>query len=206
MLVVASSNYLYEIQKDKYVISQNDMPRVSIPFLHIVKEEMKERISFVKDAITEGFYLGNGHLICPDISLSNPKTYFTLKNIDFDLFETILQECWKKVVTYMKNPDSLKLIDFVKKSRYLVVENMFLFHKDFSNELIHLRFFYGFPTMKLTICLYCFCFQMQMACCRDGCNICYEFARITRFPEFDETLPGCTKIGQLVTDTLISHT
>ena len=139
MLAVASSNYLYEIQKEECVISPNDMPKVSIPFLHIVKEEMKERISFVKEAITKGFYFRKVHLICPDISLSSPKTYFTLKNIDFDLFEIIIQESWKKVVTYLNNPDSVKLIDSVQRSRYLVAENMFLFHKNFSKELIHLR-------------------------------------------------------------------
>ena len=139
MLAVASSNYSYEIQKKEYVISPNDMPKVSIPFLNIVKEEMKERISFVKEAITKGFYFRKDHLICLDNAIYNPKTFSTLKNIDFDLFETIIQECWNKVVTYLNNPESLKCVDFVKKSRYLVVENMFLFHKEFSKELIHLR-------------------------------------------------------------------
>ena len=139
MLAVASSKYLYEIQKKEYIISQNDMPKVSIPFLNIVKEEMKERISFVKEAITKGFYFRKDHLIRLDDAIYNPKTFSTLKNIDFDLFESIIQECWKKVVTYLNNPDSLKYINYVQKSRYLVVENMFLFHKDFSKELIHLK-------------------------------------------------------------------
>ena len=140
MLAVASSNYLYEIREEEYVVSQNDMPKVSIPFLHIVKEEMKDRISFVKEAITKGFYFRKNHLIRFDDAIYNHKTFSTLKNIDFDLFETIIQECWNKVVTYLSNPDSLKCIDFVKKSRYLVVENMFLFQKDFNKELIHLRY------------------------------------------------------------------
>ena len=139
MLAVASSEYLYEIQKVESAISPNGMPKISIPFLNIVKEEMKERISFVKEAITKGFYFRKDHLIRLDNAISNPKTFSTLKNIDFDLFETIIQECWKKVVSYLNNPDSLKCIDFVKKSRYLVVENMFLFHKDFSKGLINLR-------------------------------------------------------------------
>ena len=139
MLAVASSNYLYEIQKNEYIISQNDMPKVSIPILNILKEEMKDRISFVKEAITKGFYIRKDHLIRLDNAIYNPKTFSTLKNIDFDLFESIIQECWKKVVTYFNNPDSLKYINSVQKSRYLVVENMFLFQKDFSEELIHLR-------------------------------------------------------------------
>ena len=139
MLAVASSEYLYEIQKEEFAISPNDMPKISIPFLNIVKEEIIERISFVKEAITKGFYFRKDHLIRLDNAIYNPKTFSTLKNIDFDLFETIILECWNKVVTYLNNPDSLKCIDFVKKSKYLVVENMFLFHKDFSKELIHLR-------------------------------------------------------------------
>ena len=139
MLAVASSEYLYEIQKEESAISPNDMPKISIPFLNIVKEEIIERISFVKEAITKGFYFRKDHLIRFDNAIYNPKTFSTLENIDFDLFETIIQECWNKVVTYLNNPDSLRCIDFVKKSRYLVVENMFLFHKDLSKELIHLR-------------------------------------------------------------------
>ena len=139
MLAVASSNYLYEIQKEECVISRNDMPKVSIPTLHIVKKEMKERISFVKEAITKEFYFRKDHLIRLDNAIYNPITFFRLKNIDFDLFENIIQECWNKVITYLNNPDSLKCIDSVKKSRYLVVENMFLFQKDFSKELVHLR-------------------------------------------------------------------
>ena len=139
MLAVASSNYLHEIQKGKYVTSQNDMPEFSIPILHIVKEEMEDKISFVKEAITKGFYFRKDHLIRLDNAISNPINFSTLKNIDFELFEAIILECWKKVVTYLNNPDSVKLIFSVQRSRYLVVENMFLFHKDFSKKLIHLR-------------------------------------------------------------------
>ena len=139
MLAVASSDYLCELQEEEFVISQNDWPNISIPFLHIVREEMKERIFFVKEAISGGFYFHKDHLICLDNSLSNPKTYSTLKHLDFDLFESIIQRCWKDVVEYLKNPESFKYIDSVKRTRYLIVENMFLFQKDFSQEWDHLR-------------------------------------------------------------------
>ena len=139
MLAVASSEYLCELQEDEFVISQNDLPNISIPFLHIVREEMKEIIYFVKEAISGGFYFHKNHLIYLDNSLSNPKTYSTLRHLDFDLFESIIQRCWEDVVIYLKNPESFKYIDSVKRTRYLIVENMFLFHTDFSNELIHLR-------------------------------------------------------------------
>ena len=138
MLAVSSSEYLCELQEEEFVISQNDLPNISIPFLHIAREEMKERIHFVKEAISGGFYFHKYHLICLDNSLSNPKTYSTLRHLDFDLFESIIQRCWEDV-NYLKNTESLKYIDSVKRTRYLIVENMFLFHTDFSNELIHLR-------------------------------------------------------------------
>ena len=139
LLAVASSNYLCEIRKEEYVNLKNDLPNVSIPFLHIVKEEMKERIAFVNEAITRGFYFHRNHLICLDNSLSNPKTYSTLKHLDFDLFESIIQKCWKNVVKYLTDPESLKHIDSVQRSRYLIVENMFLFQTDFSKEFVLLR-------------------------------------------------------------------
>ena len=202
MLAVASSNYLCEIRKEESVHSQNDFPNVSIPFLHIVKEEMKERIAFVNEAITRGFYFHRNHLICLDNSLSNPKTYSTLKHLDFDLFESIIQKCWKNVVKYLTDPESLKHIDSVQRSRYLIVENMFLFQKDFSKELVLLRCVLWI--FILYVLFYISILQMQMVCCRDGCIICYEFNKygiswITRFKEFNETLPKRSQRCQLIT-------
>ena len=43
-----------------------------------------------------------------------------------------------------------------------------------------------------------------MACCRDGCNICYEFykwriLRLAQFTKSNETLTEQTKTCQLIT-------
>ena len=139
LLAVASSNYLCEIRKEEYVNLKNDLPNVSIPFLHIVKEEMKETIAFVKEAITRGFFFRKDHLVYLENPLLDPKTYSTLKHLDFELFESIVQECWENVVKYLTDPESLKHIDSVQRSRYLIVENMFLFQTDFSKEFVLLR-------------------------------------------------------------------
>ena len=143
MLAVATSQYLSEIQREEYLVSTFDLPRFSILLLHIVYGEMKERISFVTEAITAGYYYPKGHLIRLIDSLINPKTYSTLKNLDFDLFESIIYECWKKVTSYLKSPDSpesIECIHFVRRSRHLIEENLFLFYRDFSKELVPLRY------------------------------------------------------------------
>ena len=143
MLAVATSEYLSEIQGGEYLASPSDLPRVPIPLLHIVYGEMKERISFVTEAISTGYYYPKGHLIRLNDSLINPKTYSTLKNLDFDLFESIIKECWKKVTSYLNSPDSpesIECIHSVQRSRHLIEENLFLFYRDFSKELIPLRY------------------------------------------------------------------
>ena len=143
MLAVATSQYLSEIQGGGYLVSQFDLPRVPIPLLHIVYEEVKERISFVTKAITTGYYYPNDHLIHLSDSLINPKTYSTLKNLEFDLFEFIIMECWRKVTSYLNSPDSPESIDnihSVQRSSHLIEENLFLFYRDFSKELVPLRY------------------------------------------------------------------
>ena len=143
MLAVATSEYLSEIQGGEYLVPPFNMPKVPIPLLHIVYEEMKERISFVTEAITSGYYYPKNHLIRLNDSLINPKTYSTLKNLDFDLFESIIKECWKKVTSYLKSPDSpesIECIHSVQRSRHLIEENLFLFYRDFSKELVPLRY------------------------------------------------------------------
>ena len=144
MLVVAISQYLSHIQGGAFLVSQFDLPRVSIPLLHIVYGEMKQRISFVTEAINKGYYYPKDHLIRITDSLVQPKTYSALKNLDFDLFESIIKDCWKKVLNYLNSPDSIRNIHSVQRSRHLIEENLFLFHQDFSEELIPLRYLLRF--------------------------------------------------------------
>ena len=139
MLTVATSQYMSDIQGGESLVSRFDLPRVSIPLLHIVYDEMKERISFVTEAITKGYYYPKNHLIHLNDALINPKTYSMLKNLDFDLFDSIIKECWKKVLSYLSSPESIENINFVQRLRHLIEENLFLFYRDFSKELVPLR-------------------------------------------------------------------
>ena len=59
-----------------------------------------------------------------------------------------------------------------------------------------------FLSTALINCL--FVFQMQVACCRDGYNICYKFYKwrispLAQFTKFNEKLPEQTKTCQLIT-------
>ena len=167
MLAVATSQYLSEIQGGEYLVSPSDMPRVSIPLFHIVYEEMKERISFVTEAITSGYYYPKSHLIRLHNPLINPKTYSTLKNLDFGLFESIIKECWKKVTSYLNSPDSpqsIECIHSVQRSRHLIEENLFLFYRDFSKELIPLR--YLSILLVLNENEFCIYFEIKSSRCR----------------------------------------
>ena len=167
MLAVATSQYLSEIQGGEYLVSQFDMPKVPIPLLHIVYEEMKERISFVTEAITTGHYYPKDHLIRLNDSLIKPKTYSTLKNLDFDLFESIIKECWKKVTSYLKSPDSPESIEYiysVQRSRHLIEENLFLFCRGFSKELIPLRYLH--ILLSLNENEFCIYFEIKSSRCR----------------------------------------
>ena len=155
MLAVATSQYLSQIQGRECIVSPSDLPRVPIPLLHIVYGEMKKRISFVIEAITAGYHFPKDHLIRLDSSLINPKTYSTLNNLDFDLFESIIKECWRKVLSYLNHPESIENIHSIQKSRHLIDENLFLFFEDFSKELVALRYF---RTISIELkCITCLC-------------------------------------------------
>ena len=127
MLVVAISNCQRELKGEEGTTANTELPEISIPLIHIANEIIRERIAFVKEAYSLGFSLPNEHLICPDNALRNPNTFSQLKRIDFDVFESIISNCSKKV-SCINNPETKMPIQHFQTYKYLIEENFYLFY------------------------------------------------------------------------------
>ena len=137
MLVVAISNCQRELKGEEGTTANTEeLPEISIPLIHIANGIIRERIAFVKEAYSLGFTLPNEHLIRPDNALRNPKTFSQLKHIDFDVFESIINKCSKKVSCIYKNAETLIHIHHFQKNELLIGENMYLFNDVFQLDTL----------------------------------------------------------------------
>ena len=125
MLVVAISNCQRELKEEEGTTAITEgLPEISIPFIHIANEIIRERIAFVKEAYSLGFSLPLDHLIRPNNALRNPQTYSQLKHIDFDLFESIINTYSKEVSCIYKNAETI----VPQIHEYLIEEHTYLFN------------------------------------------------------------------------------
>ena len=133
MLVVAISNCQRELKGEEgTTVNTEELPEISIPLIQIANEIMRERIAYVKEAYSLGFSLPSEHLIRPDNALRNPNTFSQLKHIYFDLFESIVNKCSKKVSCIYKNTETLIPIQYFQKCERLIGENIYLFNDVFK--------------------------------------------------------------------------
>ena len=139
MLVVVTSNFRRDLKERDSVVDPEALPEVTIPIIHIANEVIRERIAFVKEAFSLGFCLSTNHSTLLDKALRSPKMCYKLRNIDFELFESIIRICSEKVSIFLADINAIEAIYFVYKCQYLIEENLSLFYKEFSKELIHLR-------------------------------------------------------------------
>ena len=144
MLVVATANYRRDMKERDSVVDPETLPEVTIPIIHIANEVIRERIAFVKEAFSLGFCLSTNRCTLLDKALRNPKMCYRLRNIDFELFESIIQMCSEKVSIFLADINAIEAIDSVYKCQYLIEENLSLFYKEFSKELNPLRLFLHF--------------------------------------------------------------
>ena len=136
MLVVTISSCQRELKgEEATTVYTEGLAEISIPLIHIGNEIIRERIAFVKEAYSLGFTLPSDHLIRHHNALSNSKTYSQLKHIDFDLFESIINKCWKKVSCIYKNAETTMPIQYFQRCERLIEENLFLFRSDFKVKL-----------------------------------------------------------------------
>ena len=137
MLVVAISNCQRELKGEEGTTANTEeLPEISIPLIHIANEVMRERIAFVKEAYSLGFTLPLEHLIHPHNALKNSKTFSQLKHIDFDLFDTIVNTCSKKVSCIYKSAETSIPIQYFQKCERLIGENMYLFNDVFKPDTL----------------------------------------------------------------------
>ena len=143
MLALTTSNYRRDLKRRECitdsVVDTGEIPEITIPLIHIANEIIHGRIEFVKEAFSLGFSFSHDHSIRLDNALKSPKTYFKLENIDFQIFESIINKCSERVLNFFEDIDAKDPIYFVYKCQFLIEENMFLFSKDFSKELAPLR-------------------------------------------------------------------
>ena len=129
MLVVAISNCQRELKGEEGTTANTEeLPEISIPLIHIANEIIRERIAFVKEAYSLGFTLPREHLIRPHNALKNSKTFSQLKHIDFDVFESIINNCSKKVSCIYKNAEAKIPIQHFLSYKLVIEENMYLFN------------------------------------------------------------------------------
>ena len=137
MLVVAISNCQRELKGEEGTIANTEeLPEISIPLIHIANGVIRERIAFVKEAYSLGFSLLREHLINRHNALGNPQTFSQLKHIDFDLFESIVNKCSKKVSCIYKNAETLIPIQYFQKCERLIGENIYLFNDVFKLDTL----------------------------------------------------------------------
>ena len=131
MLLVATSNCQRELKGEEGTIADTqELPEISIPLIHIANEIIRERIAFVKEAYSLGYTLPLDHLISHQNALMNFKIFFQLKQVDFDLFESIIMQCSKEVSCSLKDTETLIPIQYFLKCERLFEENIYLFHHD----------------------------------------------------------------------------
>ena len=141
MLVVTISNCHRKLKGEEgTTVNPEGLPEVTIPLIHIANDFIRERIAFVKEAYSLGFSLPKPHLINLHDALKNPKTYSELKNIDFDLFASIIDSCSKKVSNMYTEPDTSILVQYFQTCEPLIDENFVLFHNNFRDQLDSLRY------------------------------------------------------------------
>ena len=140
MLALAISDYRRDLKEgDSTTDSEVDtyvLPEVTIPLIHIAYEKIRDRIAFVKEVFSLGFNLPLDHL---DRAIEDPRRCHKLRNIDFILFEAIIQKCSQKVSSFLQNTDAKGSISYVYERQFLIEENISLFYKDFGTELVSLR-------------------------------------------------------------------
>ena len=141
MLVVAISNCQRELKGEEGTTANTELPEISIPLIHIANEIIRERIAFVKEAYSLGYTLPLNNLIRPHDALRNPRTFSQLKHIDFDVFESIINTCSKKVSCIYKNAEAKIPIQHFLSYKLVIEENMYLFN-DFV-KLDTLRYVIG---------------------------------------------------------------
>ena len=131
MLVVAISNCQRELKGEEGTTANTEeLPEISIPLIHIASGIIRERIAFVKEAYSLGYTLPNEHLIRSDNAYRNPKTLSQLKQVDFDLFESIIIQCSKEVSCSYKDSETLIPIQYFLKCERLIEENIYIFNND----------------------------------------------------------------------------
>ena len=143
MLAVATSDYRRDLKEiDSPTDSEVDtdvFPEVTIPLIHIAYEKIRDRIAFVKEVFSLEFNLPLYHTTQLDRAIEDPRRCHKLRNIDFILFEAIIQKCSQKVSSFLQNTDAKGSISYVYERQFLIEENISLFYKDFRTELVSLR-------------------------------------------------------------------
>ena len=144
MLVVATYDCWKALKEGEgTTVSEVDtdiLPVVTIPLIHVACEQIRDRIAFVKEAFSLKFSISDDHSTLLDNAMKNPRMCYRLRNIDFEIFVSIIQKCFGKVSQFLQGANAIETVDFVYKCQYLIEENLSLFYKDFSKQLDSLRF------------------------------------------------------------------
>ena len=130
MLAVATSNCQRELKEEEGTTANTELPDISIPLIHIANGIIRQRIAFVKEAYSLGYTLPNEHLIRLDNAFRTPKTFSQLKQVDFDVFESIIIQCSKEVSCSYKDTETLIPIQYFLKCERLIEENIYIFNND----------------------------------------------------------------------------
>ena len=128
---------------------QDNRPKITIPFIHVVYNSIRDRIGFVREAFSLGFNFPSNHTLHSfDITHDlKENDCCSLMNIDFDLFKSIINMSSKHIYDYCTHPDNQTPILSIQKCAYIIQEYWSLFDKKFNEELISLRYW----TRKLSI-------------------------------------------------------
>ena len=145
MIAGAVSSYQREIMKGGSTNESVDNAEVrpeSIPLIHIAYQMIRNRIAFVKEAFELGFILSRRLSNNIDTGIKRPEECYQLRDMDFGIFESILNQSLETVSTFLENTDVRTDMKSVYKYQYLIEENIHLFNRDFSKELVSLRLFF----------------------------------------------------------------
>ena len=143
MLALAISDYRRDLKEgDSPTDSEVDtdvFPEVTIPLIHIAYEKIRDRIAFVEEALSLGFNLSPYHTTQLDKAIEDPRKCHKLRNIDFRLFESIIQKCSQEISSFFEHTGVDKFIPSLCECQFLIEENISLFYKDFSEDILKLR-------------------------------------------------------------------
>ena len=140
MIAGAVSSYQRDIMKKESATEPlDDVEIFSIPLIHIAHQMIRNRIAFVKEAFELGFMLSRHLSNNIDTGIKRPEECYQMRDMDYVIFESILNQSLETVSTFLENTDVRTDMKSVYKYQYLIEENIHLLYRDFSKELVSLR-------------------------------------------------------------------